>query len=72
MSWNHLEGVGNNCSELELDGALALESLPLELDHTENLRGTYSNINTYSFYGYGVLSEQHELEINGPLRISIQ
>ena len=38
----------------------------------EGLSQTDSNTNILSFYSYGISSKQHELEINGAIKILIQ
>ena len=87
MSWNKLERAGTSWNHLERAGTrwsyqrLALERIRLvscngsscfHMHRKENLRQTYNNTNTKSFVEYEILRRQHELEINGTLRISIQ
>ena len=42
------------------------------IHQTKHLRQTDNNTNTKSSYEYRTLTEQHELENNGALRISVQ
>ena len=42
------------------------------IHQTENLKETDNNTNAKNFYGYAIYSEEHQLEINGTIRISIQ